>query len=58
MDIKEGDIVTMYNGQELDQTHGLNEFVLASKAGDKVSLTIERNGEVKNIDVVLGENVK
>ncbi|MCX6714614.1 MAG: PDZ domain-containing protein [Candidatus Uhrbacteria bacterium] len=53
--IVEGNIITALNGQELDQTRGLNERLLSLHAGDKISLTIDRGGEKKTIDVVLGE---
>lgn len=56
--ILEGDIVTAWNGEVIDQTRCLNEFVLAAHVGDKISLTIDRKGETKNIEVVLGEYAK
>lgn len=54
----EGDIITAWNGEEIDQTHGLNEYLLSAHVGDKIVLSIDRAGEKKNVDVVLGEYTK
>jgi serine protease Do len=56
--IKEGDIILAWNGEDINQTRSLNEYVLTARAGDKVSVTIDRAGETKKIDVVLGEYIK
>ena len=56
--ITEGDIITTWNGELIDQTHGLNDYVLGANVGDKISLTLDRKGETKNVDVILGEYSK
>ncbi|OGL97365.1 hypothetical protein A2318_02785 [Candidatus Uhrbacteria bacterium RIFOXYB2_FULL_45_11] len=53
--LKEGDIVISMNGQDINQTRGLNERLFSVRAGETISLTIDRAGEKKMIDVVLGE---
>ena len=56
--IMEGDIITAINGQEMNQTRGLNERLLSARAGEKISLSIDRRGEKITIEVVLGEYTK
>lgn len=53
--IMEGDIIVAMNGQDINQTRGLNERLLSVRPGDTISLMIDRKGEKKTIDVVLGE---
>lgn len=54
----EGDIVIAMNGQDMNQSRGLNERLLSARPGDTITLTIDRAGEKKTIDVVLGEYSK
>lgn len=56
--IVEGDIITALNGQEINQVRGLNERLLSVRVGDKISFTIDRAGEKKNIDAVLSAERK
>lgn len=53
--IMEGDIIVAMNGLDMNQTRGLNERLLSVRPGDTISLMIDRKGEKKTIDVVLGE---
>ncbi|MGB3725588.1 MAG: PDZ domain-containing protein, partial [Glaciecola sp.] len=49
-----GDIITKINGNDLTGFNELRAKVGSLVAGTKVTLTIVRNGEVKEIDVTLG----
>jgi serine protease Do len=51
--IKEGDIVTKIGGQEIDQDHTLTSLLSKKKVGEKVTLTLLRDGKSQSIDVTL-----
>lgn len=51
--IKKGDIVTEINGIKIDNSAVLLENVGKHRPNDKVTLTIKRDGKVKQIEVVL-----
>ena len=53
--IQKGDIVITCDGKEVTSSNELNEIRDQHKAGDTLKLTINRNGQVINVDVVLGE---
>lgn len=52
--ILSGDIITAINGNELHSFNELRAKVASLGAGAKVDLTIIRNGETLNVDVILG----
>ncbi len=56
--LNEGDIILAMNGQSIDETHSLDERLLAFRPGDSVLISIDRLGEKQNMNVVLGEYVK
>lgn len=53
--LKTGDVVTKFNGQQVSSSDALIGFVRAHSVGDKVTLTIVRDGKQQNVAVTLGE---
>ncbi len=53
--LKEGDIITFVNNIELNKDNELNHVLQNYMAGEKISLTYIRDGEKKQIDVMLDE---
>lgn len=53
--IKVDDIVIGINGQLITSIEEFNNYKAAFKAGDKISVSIYRNGEIIDVDVTLGE---
>jgi S1-C subfamily serine protease len=54
--LEAGDVITAIDGQEIDTDHPfINELVFGHKPGDKVTLTVDRNGEQLDLSVTLGE---
>jgi S1-C subfamily serine protease len=53
--LREGDILLAMDEQEINYSRGLSERLLSTRPGDMISLTIDRAGEKKIIEVVLGE---
>ena len=52
--LKEGDIITWVNNQQLDSSNGLAEVVSRYQAGDKVVITYLRDNQEKEVEVKLG----
>jgi putative serine protease PepD len=52
--IKTGDTITVIDGQKIDGTSELVAAVAAHKPGDKLALTIDRNGRTLHVTVTLG----
>jgi S1-C subfamily serine protease len=52
--LKEGDIITAIAGQQVDQEHPLDLLLLSHAPGDKVTLTVLRDGSSTSVDVTLG----
>jgi serine protease Do len=52
--LKVGDIITELGGQAIDQTHPLDLVLLEHAPGDKVALTVLRDGTSMSVDVTLG----
>jgi serine protease Do len=52
--IEDGDIVTKVNNVKIDQNNGMALLLAEYVPGDKVTLTIDREGETKTIAVTLG----
>ncbi len=52
--LKAGDIVTSWNGTAIHNSDGLTSSVTASKPGDTVKLTVDRNGATKHLTMKLG----
>ncbi len=52
--IKNGDIITKVNDQQIDQEHPLTSIMAKTRPGDKVKLTVIRGGQTQVIELVLG----
>jgi len=52
--LQEKDIITSVNGQTIDQTHSLTSLLDQHQPGDKVTLTVLRDNDAKQVDVTLG----
>ena len=55
--LKAGDVVTYFNNNIVSGSADLRNKVAMSKIGEKVSLTIIRDGKTKNIDVEIGKKL-
>jgi 2-alkenal reductase len=54
--LEAGDVITGLDGQEVDARHPfLNMLIFDHQPGDKVELTVDRDGEQLTVDVTLGE---
>lgn len=54
--LQAGDVITALDGQQVDDTHPfLNMLIFDHKPGDKVQLTVDRNGQQVTLTVILGE---
>ena len=52
--LKAGDIILKIDDKNIDQTNSLSALVNKHKVGDKITLTILRDGKEQKIDVTLG----
>jgi len=52
--LQTNDIISQLNGNNIDQTHDLTGLLDQHQPGDKVTLTVLRNGQTLHIDVTLG----
>ena len=53
--LKEGDVITRINNQELDENNDLAELLSSYLTGETVNLTYSRGGVISDVDVILGE---
>lgn len=55
--LKKGDVVTKFDGQQIGSppSSSLIGFVRAHNVGDKITLTVIRDGKQQNVSVTLGE---
>jgi len=53
--IKVSDIITTVDGQEIDEDHPLRDLILEHEPGEKITLTLSRWEESREIQVTLGE---
>src|SRR5690606_36017709 len=51
--LKEGDIITSINGNEINSSSELSERVARHRPGDKLQLTYQRDGKEKKVSVTL-----
>jgi len=51
--IKAGDVITAVNGNQVNAPQQLQEQIGKYRPGDKVAITVKRNGDLKQYDVVL-----
>jgi serine protease Do len=56
--IQDGDIITAYDGQEIEDGGDLARLVGKTEPGKKVEITILRDGEQKRLKVEIGEREK
>ncbi|MBI2428992.1 MAG: PDZ domain-containing protein [Ignavibacteriales bacterium] len=54
--LKEGDVITEYNGKKIELAEDLTKEVRDTKPGTKVNLTVNRKGEKKSLAVNVGKN--
>ena len=55
--IKVGDIITKINGKTVDSSSEISALVQQSKVGDKMTVTVSRDGKEEDIEVTLTEEV-
>lgn len=53
--IKVGDIITQFDGKKLTETDSLSKAIRDKKVGDRVAVTVWRDGETKEMNLDLGE---
>lgn len=53
--LREGDIITKVGGKAIDEDQSLSTLINGNKPGDKVELTVLRDGNEQKIQVTLGE---
>lgn len=51
--LRSGDIITSINNKDISNMSDLTKFLYNLKKGDKISISIHRNGDKQNIDVIL-----
>ena len=54
--IKEGDVIVRFDGQEVSSSSDLMLDVRSKRPGDKVTLSIERDGKTSDVEVTLGSS--
>ncbi|MHB8630969.1 MAG: S1C family serine protease [Candidatus Limnocylindria bacterium] len=52
--LKPNDVITKVNDQQIDSTHPISSLLLHTRPGDKVTLTIIRDGKQQIVDLTLG----
>jgi 2-alkenal reductase len=52
--LKANDVITKINDQQIDGTHPIGSILLHTRPGDKVKLTIIRDGKQQTVDLTLG----
>jgi serine protease Do len=53
--LESGDVITKFEGQEITNGAALKNLVSSTSPGEKITLTISREGIVQDIDVILEE---
>jgi putative serine protease PepD len=51
--VQAGDIVTQIDGQAVNDSTDLSSAINSKAPGDKITLTVERNGQTEHVDVTL-----
>ncbi len=57
-DIKEGDVIISFNGQEVWDQEELTDFIADAEAGSQASLIVVRDGKKVTVNVELGERAR
>lgn len=55
--LKIGDVITSVNNTPIDSMDELTELVLSSKIGDSITISYYRDGDIKNVNVTLEEEI-
>ena len=53
--LEEGDVIIMFNGEDVSSSQELRDMVRDTEPGDKIILTIVRDGDEEKINVTIGE---
>jgi C-terminal processing protease CtpA/Prc len=53
--MKDGDLITLADGQPVQEPGQLQQLILARKAGDKMELKVKREAQELVVEVTLGE---
>ncbi|GMR19059.1 MAG: trypsin-like peptidase domain-containing protein [Patescibacteria group bacterium] len=53
--VKAGDVIQAIDGQKIDETNTLGKLILSYGVGDKITLTVDRNGKKITLKAALGE---
>lgn len=56
--LKANDIITAVNGEEIDSRTDLSDYIKVASVGDKLKLTVYRQGETLELTVEVGEQVQ
>ena len=56
--LKEDDVITAVDGKEIAYVSDLTSYIASRDPGDEITLTIERDGEEKEIKVTVGEQTQ
>jgi putative serine protease PepD len=51
--LQSGDVVTSIDGQTIDDSTDLSSYVNTKAPGDKIKMTVHRNGQTQQVDVTL-----
>jgi serine protease Do len=52
--LKANDVIAKVNDQQIDDTHPISSILLHTRPGDRVKLTIIRDGKQQTVDLTLG----
>lgn len=55
--MEDGDIITEFDGVEVSSVQGLKDEIAKHLPGERVTVTIERDGETKNLRLTLGNTL-
>jgi putative serine protease PepD len=53
--LKKGDVITSYNGKSVSNADALTAYVTQSHVGERVTVTVRRDGTTKHLTVTLGK---
>jgi putative serine protease PepD len=53
--LKEGDVVTRVDGQAVSSGQAVADAIAAKHPGDRITFTVRRDGQEKDVIVTLGE---
>jgi len=53
--LRAGDVITRVGAQETPDTTALSQALAAASPGDKVTVTVTRDGEQRDVQITLGE---